>query len=139
MSGLMHALIIAGIISFMAYVIWNHTRRLDGLKDNGALSSIPLAISPEEFRERFRAQIPKSKPYFQGELFSRGTFYIQYIPPMTADRGWIALRGIIKETEIQYDVVGRPIYRSEEFERERLVNKLRELCAPEPGTTPKAE
>lgn len=122
-------LILAGFIALSACAIRSHMRKYDHLKNHETLSRMPLEISPDEFRKRFREQLESSRVYFQGELFSDTEFYIQYIPPFMRYKQWIALRGVIKETEILYDVNGKPIYRSKEFETDRLITKLQELCS----------
>lgn len=125
-------------IGLLCFILIMRFRRHAPLEYHEDLPSIPLRIPLEEF-EIFSLSIAQNKYYFVGEMQSNTQFRLQFIPPGTVHKGWIQLRGLIANEKVFYEVKGQPIYQSEEFERERLVNKLRELCSPEPGTAQEAE
>lgn len=127
-----HYFFLAVMALAVVFMLRDQLRVYAHLKDYGQLERLPLEISPDTFRARFHERIGTGKDYFRGEMFTKTEFYIQYVGKHTPKHGgWISLRGIIYENEIKFDVSGKPIYQGEKVERERLVNKLKELCAPE--------
>lgn len=96
--------------------------------------SIPLQVSREEFHKRFLEQIAGNKYYFCGEIEENHKFWFYYYPPglLFQDGSrydWYQIQGTVLENEVIYKYFGWYTYRTEEFERERLLNKLKELVS----------
>lgn len=128
----MFLVIMALIIYHGDYKTW---RRIKNEKQQ----SIPLQVSKEEFRRRFQEQIAGNRFEFCGEIEENNKFWFYYYPqgmqyarlvlraPTKYD--WYQIQGTVLENEVIFKYFGWYTNRTEEFERERLLNKLKELVS----------
>lgn len=128
-------------IAVVAYIaIIKRTRPHRHLRNTRKRESMPLQCSPEAFRERFSQSVAppaNGGNMFEGSIFRDGHFFFtfeNYYVPGVRPGMRMTIAGILEENAAYYKISGhssRPA-----FERERLLSKLRELCAPEPGAPP---
>lgn len=96
--------------------------------------AVPLHVSHEVFRARFREQVYANRSGYTGFMRNDECFLLRFLPDNTFRRGiifWVTLRGRLREDRVDYRIRGWQSYRSPSYELERLLKKLAELCAPQ--------
>lgn len=109
-------------------------RKHKGNVKRGVLQSVPLLIPYKEFHLRFKEQVSNNRFYFCGEIEEDGKFWLYYYPPgaqftSTWRYEWYHIEGGVLENEVTYKYMGYGTFRTEKFEQERLLNKLKELAS----------
>lgn len=126
-------LLLAGMLVLIAFFM--RVQKIDPAK---ATLRVPLFVSKEVFIQHFEKQILHDRSLYTG-VREQDAFFLRYRP---GDKGWhtlITLNGIVLENEVAYQFSREYGYRQDEHYKAKLIEKLRELCAPEPGTAQEAE
>lgn len=86
-------------------------------------------ISIQEFRKRFHKNIAREAPGYYGKIETNHVFTFWYAAEPAYGIFLKRLLGHITPAgEVTYRITGTQLYERQEIARERLENKLRELC-----------